>query len=105
VQGITDLAKIIGNWYVDVANALDGKQQFKMAEADATYRPATSMANPIPSTSAAMSNPVPPSAAAPSVQSTTVPSTMPRSSKVAGQKRKKTPDVNGDVIDLTGDSP
>jgi hypothetical protein len=46
---ITDLAKIIGNWYMDVANALDGKQHFIMAATDdVAYQPALSAANHIP---------------------------------------------------------
>jgi len=85
------LAHIIGAQYTDVAKALNGTQQFKMAAADAVYQPVASvMPSTTPSTSAAISNSPSTSASAFSV--------------VAGQKRKNTPEVHGDVVDLTGES-
>jgi hypothetical protein len=83
------LVRVMGAQYADVAKALDGTRQFEIATADAVYyQPVASMVpSTIPSTSAAM----------PSSPSTSAPI-------VAGQKRKKTPEVHGDVIDLTGES-
>jgi hypothetical protein len=85
------IAKIMGDRHADVTKALDGSQQFRLTVVNAARQPGR--------TRPARLNPAAP---APSV---TIDLTAPDSSTMAGQKRKKTPEIDGDVIDLTTDSP
>jgi hypothetical protein len=85
------IAKIMGDRHADVTKALDGSQQFRLTVVNAARQPGR--------TRPARLNPAAP---APSV---TIDLTAPDSSTMAGQKRKKTPEIDGDVIDLTIDSP
>jgi hypothetical protein len=95
------IARIMGSRYADVAKALDGTQQFRLAVATNGTRPPDQPGLNVPSNPlAAVSNVASTSAPMP-----VIPVAAPNPSVVAGQKRKKTPRVDGDVIDLTGDSP
>lgn len=131
----TTIAKIMGTRQEDVAKALAGVQHFRMAAGDATAQPvpittpaATNLPTgdaPAPQASApslavqssAVIERAPVIAPAPPLRpiSTNLTATqiagqkrkaVPESEVVAArQKRQKTPEVNGDVIDLTDDSP
>jgi hypothetical protein len=85
----TTIAGIMGDRYADVAKALDGTQQFRLAVANGA-RPLDQPGPNIPASTSATTH-----------SSKPVPLVVPNSSVIAGQKRKKTPQVNGDVIDLT----
>jgi hypothetical protein len=85
----TTIAAIMGDRYADVAEALDGTQQFRLAVANGA-RPLDQPGPNIPASTSATTH-----------SSKPVPLVVPNSSVIAGQKRKKTPQVNGDVIDLT----
>lgn len=88
--GDSVIARIMGTRHADVAKALDGTQQFRLASANAAPQPRLSVSTP---STASTSAPLPVAAAAP------------QQSTIVGQKRKKTPQVHGDVIDLTENSP
>ena len=94
------IGKIMGDRYADVINALDGSQQYRLAAGNDARRPSTSGSG-IP----AVSNLAPTSIPSPSAPPMALPPVVSGTSLVAGQKRKKTPEVDGDVVDLTGDSP
>jgi hypothetical protein len=87
------IAKIMGGRYADVAKALDGSQQFRLAVGDGARQPGPNGSNHASTSAPAPSGPPVP-----------INFSAPNSSIVAGQKRKKTPQVDGEVIDLTGDS-
>jgi len=91
IGGEAVIAKIMGDQHADVPKALDGSQQFRLTVVNAARQP-----DP---TRPALSNPAAPDPPAP------VDVTAPNSFTVAGQKRKKTPEVDGDIIDLTVDGP
>lgn len=100
-----DIGNIMGGQYADLMRALDGTLPYKMPAVVANSAPqggslgGITPSNVAPSiaktkTLAAVGPPVnPPQLPTPSGSST------------AGHKRKKTPQVDGDVIDLTCDSP
>jgi hypothetical protein len=88
------IAKIMGDRHADVTKALDGSQQFRLTVVNAARQPGR--------TRPARLNPAAP---APSDPPVTIDLTAPDSSTMAGQKREKTPEIDGDVIDLTIDSP
>jgi len=94
IGGDVVIAKIMGDRHANATKALDGSQQFRLTMINAAHQPGP--------TRPALSNPAAP---APSDPPVPIDLTAPNSSTVAGQKRKKTPEVDGDVIDLTVDSP
>jgi hypothetical protein len=93
------IAKIMDDRYGDIVNALDGTQQFRLSTASNSAPQAG------PSGSSSLAPAPGPAATSAPAPSAPLPSAPLNISTGVGQKRKKTPRVDGDVVDLTGNSP